>query len=142
MFKDILLAIDLDDQNAWEKSLPIAIQQCRASNANLHILTVVPDFGMSVVGQFFPDNYTEEMAAKLLKHIKAFEDEHVPDDVKSRCIVGEGTVYETILKVAKDIKADLIVISAHRPDLKDYLLGPNAARVVRHAEACVMVVRA
>ncbi|MCW9034680.1 MAG: universal stress protein [Rhodospirillales bacterium] len=142
MFKSILLAVDLDDQAAWEKTLPIAIQQARASNGNLHILTVVPDFGMSVVGQFFPDNYTEKMAEKLLKHIKDFEDEHVPEDVNSRCIVGEGTVYETILKISKEVKADLIVIGAHRPDLKDYLLGPNAARVVRHATASVMVVRA
>ena len=38
--------------------------------------------------------------------------------------------------------ATLIVIGAHRPDLKDYLLGPHAARVVRHAECSVLVVRA
>ncbi|MEP3300223.1 MAG: universal stress protein, partial [Pseudoruegeria sp.] len=38
-------------------------------------------------------------------------------------------------------KADLIVIGAHRPDFKDYLLGPNAARVVRHSECSVYVVR-
>lgn len=37
--------------------------------------------------------------------------------------------------------ADLIVMASQRPELKDYLLGPNAARVVRHAEQSVLVVR-
>ena len=55
--------------------------------------------------------------------------------------MGQGTVYEVILKMAKKTNCDLIVIGAHRPELKDYLLGPNAARVVRHADCSVMVVR-
>ena len=32
-------------------------------------------------------------------------------------------------------------MSANRPELKDYLLGPNAARVVRHSDVSVLVVR-
>ncbi|MCP3869045.1 MAG: universal stress protein, partial [Gammaproteobacteria bacterium] len=28
-----------------------------------------------------------------------------------------------------------------RPELKDFLLGPNAAKVVRHAECPVLVIR-
>jgi len=39
------------------------------------------------------------------------------------------------------IDADLIVLGANRPDLKDYLLGPNASRVVRHSARSVLVVR-
>ena len=38
-------------------------------------------------------------------------------------------------------KPDLIVMASHRPELKDYLIGPNAARVVRHADCSVQVVR-
>jgi nucleotide-binding universal stress UspA family protein len=50
-------------------------------------------------------------------------------------------VYEEILATARDLKADLIVMASHRPELKDYLLGPNAARVVRHSDVSVLVVR-
>jgi nucleotide-binding universal stress UspA family protein len=39
------------------------------------------------------------------------------------------------------MNADLIVLAAHRPELKDYLLGPNASRVVRHAKCSVYVIR-
>jgi nucleotide-binding universal stress UspA family protein len=55
------------------------------------LLTVVPDFGMTVVAPYFP--------------------------------------------------ADLIVMASHRPELKDDLLGANAARVVRPSKRSVLVVR-
>ena len=65
----------------------------------------------------------------------------VPDDVSVQHIVGEGSVYEVILKIAGDIDADLILMASHRPELQDYLLGPNASRVVRHATCSVLVHR-
>jgi nucleotide-binding universal stress UspA family protein len=67
--------------------------------------------------------------------------EQVPANLQTRCHVVHGTVYEEILRLADDIGADLIVMASHRPALKDFLIGPNAARVVRHADISVLVVR-
>ena len=36
---------------------------------------------------------------------------------------------------------DLIIIGSRRPSVKTYLLGSNAAAIVRHANISVMVVR-
>jgi nucleotide-binding universal stress UspA family protein len=55
-------------------------------------------------------------------------------------VVRAGNVYEEILKLADEIACDLIVMASHWPELKDYFLGPNAARVVRHANCSVLVV--
>ena len=55
--------------------------------------------------------------------------------------VSRKIALQTMINVAKEIKADLIVMASHRPELRDYLLGPNAARVVRHADCSVLVVR-
>jgi glycine betaine/choline ABC-type transport system substrate-binding protein len=41
----------------------------------------------------------------------------------------------------EELPADLIVMASHRPSLKDYLLGPNAAHVARHARCTVYIVR-
>ena len=60
---------------------------------------------------------------------------------KSQAIVASGTVYEEILRVAAETKCDVIVMASHRPGLQDYLIGPNASRVVRHAHCSVLVVR-
>ncbi len=105
------------------------------------MLTVVPDFGMSIVSQYFPDEFRQETMAKVMDQLKAFVKNHVPHGVKVQHILGEGHVYDVILKMSKKINADLIVMASHGPELKDYLLGPNAARVVRHAKCSVLVVR-
>lgn len=141
MYKQILLPIDLSDSISWQKSLPTAIELCRSGGASLHVLTVVPDFGMSIVGQYFPQGYEKEVVAKVLDRLKGFVKDNVPDDIGVQHIVGEGNVYEVILDMIDKIKADLVVIASHRPTLKDYLLGPNAAQVVRHANISVLVVR-
>ena len=41
----------------------------------------------------------------------------------------------------KKAGADLIVVGSHRPAMKDYLLGTNAAPVVRHATCSMLVAR-
>jgi len=142
MYKHILIAIDLNDESSWRKALPTAIEYCQAFAAQLHVMTVIPDFGMSIVGQFFPKGYEEDAVEGTRKLLHEFVDAHVPKDVPVQHIIGYGGIYQQILSVADQIKADLIVIAAHsQPDMKDFLLGPNAARVVRHATQSVLVVR-
>ena len=141
MYKNILLAVDLNDEHSWKKALPAACDIARIDNANLHVLTVIPDFGMSIVSQYFPEGYEKEIAEKTLGELKSFVAERVPDGIPVRHIVGEGTVYEIIIRMADEIKADLIVTAAGRPDLKEYLLGPKAARVARHSDVSVLIVR-
>jgi nucleotide-binding universal stress UspA family protein len=65
----------------------------------------------------------------------------LPDDISTQHVVKHGRVYEEIIMTAKELGADLIVMSAHRHELSDYLLGPNAARVARHASQSVLIVR-
>ncbi len=141
MYKNILMSVDLDQQSSWQDALPAAIDLCRCNKANLHVLTVVPDFGMSIVNQYFPDGFKKEAMQKVLSELRKFVKKQVPKDIKVQHIVGEGTVYEVILKIARQVKSEVIVMASQRPELKDYLLGPNASRVVRHAECSVLVVR-
>lgn len=141
MFKDILLPVDLSDPSSWRKALPVVVAQCRAFGARLHVITVVPDFGMSIVSQYFPEGYEEKVGEAVMQALQDFVRDHVPGDIKVQHIVAEGNIYEQILDAARNVGCDLIVMGAHRPELKDYLLGPVPARVVRHARCSVMVVR-
>ena len=61
MYENILLAVDLTDPSSWTKALPLAVETCRASPATVHLLTVVPDYGMTVVGQFFPEDFEKQL---------------------------------------------------------------------------------
>ena len=60
MYKNVLLPVDLDQESSWRKALPAAIACCTAFGARLHVMTVVPDFGMSIVGSYFPDDFAEK----------------------------------------------------------------------------------
>lgn len=141
MYNDILLTVDLGQDSSWKKALPVSIEYAKTFGAVLHVMTVVPDFGMSIVGTFFPRDYEKKAMEAGRQHIRAFCKEHIPSDVKVQRIIGHGVVYEEILRVADEVKPDLIIMASHRPELRDYLLGPNAARVVRHANCSVLVVR-
>jgi len=142
MYKSILVAIDLDDPSDLDVTLKRAVEIAAVStDAALHVMTVLPSFGMSIVGQYFPKNFEKKAAEDLMTRLKETVDPRLPQGMRVQHIVGEGNVYETVLRMARRTKADLIVIGAHRPELKDYLLGPNAARVVRHADISVLVVR-
>ena len=141
MYKEILLPVDLDNEATWKKALAAAVALCQAFGANLHVMTVVPDFGMSIVSQYFPKDFEKKALTTAKADLQAFANKHVPGGVKVQHTVAHGTIYEEVLNTAKKIKADLIVMGSHRPELQDYLLGPNAARVVRHAPVSVLVVR-
>ena len=141
MFKDILLAVDIEDAGSWRKPVEAATEYAKAFDANLHIMTVVPDFGMSIVSSYFPPDFEKKTVEKVTDKLHEFVKEHFPSDLHIQHIVGLGSVYEEILRVSQEIKSDLIIMGTHRPKMEDYLLGPNAARVTRHATCSVMVVR-
>ncbi len=141
MYKTILLPLDINAPAIQMKACQTAIKLAEAFEARLHILCVVPDFGMSIVGSFFPKGFEEKMLAEAKARLDAFVAETFPDELVAQRIVGHGSIYQEILKTAKESGADLIVMASHRPELEDYLIGPNAARVTRHARVSVMVVR-
>ncbi len=141
MFKDILLPIDLGDVESSRKAVSTAIELSRTEDARLHLLCVVPGYSMSIVSQYFPEGFEETSLAEAAKQLGDFIAKNVPAEITSAAIVASGTVYKEILRVAGEIGCDIIVMASHRPELKDYLLGPNAARVVRHSHCSVLVVR-
>ncbi|MBL4610085.1 universal stress protein [Halopseudomonas sp.] len=142
MYKKILLPIDLNHEQSWTKALPTALQLCRDYGASLHIVTVIPDFGLPLVGGFFPREYTEKAEAAVTQRLKEFVLENIPEEVQVQRIVTDGKAYEAILRVAKQLKVDLIVMASHkRKRAEDYILGTNAMRVVQQSKRSVMVVR-
>lgn len=141
MYKQILFPIDITEEGSWKEALPVVLDYLNAFNAKLHIMTVISSGNMSWVQQHLPKGSVEKLTDEASKALHKFVKDHIPADKKVQHIVAKGSVYECIINTADKIKADLIIMSAHRPELKDYLLGPNAAKVVRHSNISVLVVR-
>lgn len=141
MFSNILLPIDLGDLDHQENAIKTAVGMSESMGTRLHILSVVPEMQEGLLTPFIPDNYQAQAMEEARKRLEAMVVERFPERNDVSPLISHGIIYREILRVADDCSIDLIVMASHRPDLKDYLLGPNAARVVRHANCSVLVVR-
>jgi len=140
MAKTILMPIDLSDEASWKKSLVEALLLVRDGGA-LHVVTVLPDFGLAQVSGFFGKDFEKKALHDMGVALSTWVNAHVPPGVDVHPHVLHGKIYDEILRAADKLGADVIVMGSHRPELKDYLLGPNAARVMRHARQSVYIVR-
>jgi nucleotide-binding universal stress UspA family protein len=141
MYKNILLAIDLNDETSCRKPLLSAVELARTFGARLHFLTVLREVEAILQAKTAPLGYAvitsdlENQTAALIRRVNA-------SDLKPKILVAHGaSIYAKILRVAEEAEPDLIVVGSHRPAMKDYLLGTNAAPVVRHARCSVLVAR-
>ena len=141
MFNNLLLAVDVTSSEGNAKTAAAAVSLAQANDATLHVLTVVPDAGMAIVGASLAPDHMSKMMEAARSELNQWADETLPSDVNREIHVVEGTVYDQIIRTAKALDIDAIIVGAHRPEFRDYLIGPNAARVARHADQSVFVVR-
>ncbi|MEQ6916205.1 universal stress protein [Halomonas aquatica] len=142
MYTKILLPVDLNEEASWEKALPTALALCHSFGASLHVVTVLPDYHMPLVGSYFPKDFAEKAHEAVSQAQHQFIREHVPEDVTVQSVIVDGSPWEAIIKAAKQLEVDLIVMASHnKRKFADYVLGPNAEHVVHHAKMSVMVVR-
>ncbi|TFH86323.1 universal stress protein [Billgrantia azerbaijanica] len=142
MYQKIVLPVDLNEESSWRKALPTAVTLCRTFGASLHVVTVLPDFHMPLVGSYFPNGFAEKAHQRLSEAQHKFIEEHVPEDVQVQSVIVDGSPWEAIIQAAVKVGADLIVMASHnKRKFADYVLGPNAEHVVHHTKISVMIVR-
>ena len=140
MFSSILLPIDLSSETSWQKALPAALR-ILDEGGELHVVTVVPSFGYSMVSSYFDEEFEKNALHDAGEKLTAWVEEHAGGNAKATPHVLHGRVYDEIIRAAEKLNVDAVVMASHRPEASDYLIGPNAARVVRHARQSVFVIR-
>ncbi|MDE2790775.1 MAG: universal stress protein [Paracoccaceae bacterium] len=142
MYERILLPLDLSSPESQTKAAETAVTLAKGFSARVYPMTVIPDYGLSrVIGAYFPIGFEEMAETDARNALSDFVAQEIPADLLGTRFVAHGTIYQEILAVADQVGADLIVMASHRPELQHYLLGPNAARVVRHAKCSVFIAR-
>jgi nucleotide-binding universal stress UspA family protein len=141
IYKNILAAIDLNEEASSRQPLLSAVELTRTFGALLHVLTVVRDIDAILQAKASPLGY-DTIVAYLQNQLAALIRQVNDSDLNPNILVCHGaSIYAEILRVADEAGIDLIVVGSHRPAMKDYLLGTNASRVVRHARCSVLVAR-
>lgn len=147
MFKQLLLPVDIISGTNQQtlKAIKTSVELAKTYQAHLQVLTVLPGFGSPMVASYFPrqgqDSSKKILDSVYLKLHKLVEP-YIPSnlDVKLRAV--EGVPHQEILKEAKRIKADLIVLPSHDPKrMERFFLGSVAAKVVDRSHVSVMVIR-
>jgi nucleotide-binding universal stress UspA family protein len=141
MAKKVLVPIDIHEESSWREVLPIAFERARNDGAELTVMTVVQHVEINMPGVPAPEQIYPQLKQAARERLETIVQAVAPADLGIHYAVGEGSIYREVLRIAQEIGADLIILASHRPALKDFLLGANAARVVRHAQCSVYVVR-
>ncbi|ASM71544.1 MULTISPECIES: universal stress protein [Roseobacteraceae] len=146
----ILVPIDLGDPASTTAVLAGAVKQWNTmKDPELILMTVVPemvaglDWRYAIRGETggSEDWDVKKALGATVERLNEVAADHIPDGVTFKTVARHGSVYEEVLEVAKELDVDQIVIGASRPKASDFLLGANAARIVRHATCSVTVIR-
>ncbi len=142
MYKNILLAVDLNHDSSWQTALPTAMEMTRGGGGALHLLAVSPDFGTALVSGFFSKDFERKALQHVFEELKKFAEKHVDKDLTYETHIAQGPIAAEIVRVAEEKAVDLIVMASHPPDeVRDFLVGSHAEKVVRHSPISVLVVR-
>jgi len=134
--KSILIAVDLGNV-AGVDSLIDRAAAYDSSNFKIILLNVVEDIP-SWAAVELPRGIIEKSAQSSLEKLKALA---TSSSIEVEVEVRVGHPYKTILEVADEKSAELIIVASHQPELQNYFLGSTAAKVVRHATCSVLVIR-
>jgi nucleotide-binding universal stress UspA family protein len=140
MFNNILVAVDLEHDTPVDDLLRIASDIANTYGAQVHLLNVI-GAAPAVVSQFLPENYESMVSEQIEKDLAVLAAKVDLAEGAAASSVRFGGVYQEILAYAAKIRADLIIVASHKPNVGDYLLGTTAARIVRHASCSTLVVR-
>ncbi len=141
MFKTILVPVDLGEVEAAKPAIDKAVELARSTAGTVRLIyvrAIVPVTYMEFMPPAFDEAQQGEADAKLAEVAAGVG---LPPE-RISAVVRLGSVYNEVLDEAEKTGADLIVIGSHRPTMATYLLGSNAATIVRHARCSVLVVRA
>lgn len=139
MYSSILVPIDLDEPSSWSKAVPTALAVARCFKARLTLATIVEEKVAAREAQWSAIGYRELLSTASAR-LGTLAD-GLRGDAPMETRVGTGSIGGGILDMAVQVEADLIILASHRPEMRDWLIGANASRVVRHARCSVLVVR-
>jgi len=139
------ILVPLDFSECSKKALRYALALARQHSAALVLLYVAgttPAYGPLDYAPVDFGNVQQEMEAGAAKQLAKMIEDEIGDAVPAEAIIRAGMASTEIVEAARELTADLIVISTHgRSGLKHVLLGSVAEQVVRHAPCPVLVVR-
>ena len=142
MYKHILVPVDLADPELAKPAIATAVMMA-ASGGMVRLINIMP-LTPVMLAEYVPPDFESQQRKSAEEALAIVARETGIDSARVSSTVRQGGVYQEILEEANAMKADLIVMTSHRPQrpaVRTYFLGSNAGHVVRYAKCSVLVVR-
>lgn len=140
--KKILCPLDFSE--IAQKALDYAVFMAFSHNAELQLLHVVDQlhgFDSFQILALTPNEIADRMEAQANKKLSNMIGQ-IKETLEIKKAVKHGKASVEIIEMAREMKADLIVMGSHgRTGLSHVLIGSVAEAVVRHASCPVLVIR-
>jgi len=139
----------IDGNPAHEKGLPVAMDIARAFECRLHLLMVVPTVGnlggfQGALSLLLPNTTRVKLemdSASARVYVAEREKELTAAGVHAGCETSRGDPARAIVKAARRLSADLVVMGTHgRAGTDAFWAGSVAAHVVNRAVAPLLLV--
>ena len=143
MYKHILIPVDLADPELAKPALATAVMMAELSGGTIRLMNVLP-LTPVMLAEYVPPDFEAQQRKSAEEALAIVAGETGIEAERISTVVRQGGIYQEILEEANQMKADLIVMTSHRPQrpaVRTYFLGSSAGHVVRYAKCSVLVVR-
>jgi nucleotide-binding universal stress UspA family protein len=143
MYKQILIPVDLADPELAKPAIATAVMMADQSGGTIRLINIMP-LTPVMLAEYVPPDFEAQQRKSAEEALAIVTKETGLDPARVSATVRQGGIYQEILEEANAMRADLIVMTSHRPQrpaMRTYFLGSNAGHVVRYAKCSVLVVR-
>jgi nucleotide-binding universal stress UspA family protein len=138
--KRILAAIDLHEDADAASLIETAADLVRRYGARLLLVNVLDvDLSSPMLDRFA--KIKDDYVAMAQRQLRELTETPAFNGIECEIKLLNGRSYAEIIAAAHEVDADLILVAAHKETMSDYVLGTTAARVVRHSDRSVLVIR-
>lgn len=141
--KKILCPVDFSEPSL--KGLDYAADFANLFQAELtvvYVLPLLPPTPSDPNTSFEVPEYERIVHAESEKKLKEIVAQRIPKNLKVRSYIGHGNPAKEIVRIAEEMKADLVVIATQgHTGWHHFVMGSVAEKVIRHAHCPVFAVR-
>ncbi|WP_291125217.1 universal stress protein [Flavobacterium sp. UBA6031] len=141
-FKKVLIALEYDATST--KVAEIGFSLAQAMHAETILLHVINELPVYYSAYTYNHEFKVDMLGDLKLTTQKFLDKakkHLGDDKSIKTVLKDGEIAETILKTAKEMDADVIVMGSHsRKWLEDIIMGSEAENMLKNSQIPLLII--
>ena len=146
MFPKILVPLDFSDYSGRCLEYVKELIDCGCKILEIVLLHVVDDRIVKFTEEMFEDTIDDRSVVEACRQtasqkLSEMENKFVNANLKVRTMVRLGIPFSTILKVAEEVQASLIILGHRGHNLASELLGSVTEKVSRKAKVPVLLIR-